>query len=141
MFMVWLEPTNPNQTVTSAMEQKRNETSATKRIYNRSSHSQEVDEQINRPQVTSKANQHFQDSSQEADEKQGATHLILANMCLLSSSSKRSTRTSIARTRMTRATTSWHASSDHQTLEINGGLSMVSRKAMTTVTRQHPRVV
>ena len=42
---------------------------------------------------------------------------------------------------MTNATTSWHASSYQQTLEINGGPSAVSRKAMTTVMRQHPKVV
>jgi hypothetical protein len=61
--------------------------------------------------------------------------------CLLSSSSKRPTRTLTTRTRMTRATTSWHASSYHQTSKINGGLSTVSRKATTMVTRQHPKVV
>jgi len=73
--------------------------------------------------------------------RQCVTHLVLAKICLLSSFLKRLFRMSTTRTRMTRATTSWHASSDHQTSEINGGLSMVSRKAMTTVTRQHPKVV
>jgi hypothetical protein len=42
---------------------------------------------------------------------------------------------------MTRATTSWHASSYQQTSEINGGLSMVSQKDMTTVIRQHPKFI
>jgi hypothetical protein len=42
---------------------------------------------------------------------------------------------------MTRATTSWQASSCQQTSEINGGLSTVSQKAMITVTRQHPKVI
>ena len=55
--------------------------------------------------------------------------------------SKRQTRTSTARTRMTNATTSWHASSYQQTSEINGGPSTVSHKATTTVTRQHPKVI
>jgi hypothetical protein len=74
-------------------------------------------------------------------ESKDATHIVLARICLLSSSSKRLTRTSTSRTRMTRATTSWHASSDHQMSKINGCLSAVSRKATTTVTRQHPKIV
>jgi hypothetical protein len=73
-----------------------------------------------------------QDSSWDDDEKQDATHLILAKICLLSSFSRRPTRTLTARTRMTRATTSWQASSYQQTSEINGGLSTVSWKTMTT---------
>jgi hypothetical protein len=66
-----------------------------------------------------------QDSSWD-DDNQNATHLILARICLLSSFSRRPTRTSTARTRMTRATTTWQASSYQQTSEINGGLSTVS---------------
>jgi ABC-type transporter MlaC component len=63
-----------------------------------------------------------QDSSWD-DEKQDATHLVLAKICLLSSFSRRPTRTSTSRTIMKRATTSWKVSSYQQTSEINGGLS------------------
>jgi hypothetical protein len=64
-----------------------------------------------------------QDSSWDDDEKQDATHLVLAKICLLSSFSRRPTHMSTLRTRMTRATTSWKVSSYQQTSEINGGLS------------------
>ena len=40
----------------------------------------------------------YQDSSLDDDEKQDATNLVLARICLLSSPSKRPTRTSMART-------------------------------------------
>jgi hypothetical protein len=60
---------------------------------------------------------------------------------LFSSFSRRPTCTSTARTRMTRATTSWQASLYQRTSEINGGLSTVSWKATTMVMRQHPKVV
>jgi hypothetical protein len=56
--MVWYESVN-SQTTTSTMEWRGNEISATKRIYNKSTYSQEVDRQINWSWVTSKATFHW----------------------------------------------------------------------------------
>ena len=54
--LVWICELKPNHHFSDGTKK---EPSATKRIYNKSTHSWEVDEQINRPQVTSKATKHW----------------------------------------------------------------------------------
>ena len=61
----------------------------------------------------------FQDSSSDADEKQDETHLVLARICLLSSSLKGPATRWQQGPRQRDATTSWRASLCQQASVIN----------------------